>query len=132
MVLENVVIFLVENVLQFCVLVENIVVFLVATCFAAEYCYCVTLLFLCCNAMQEGGSKWFNKLVEILANGGNRWVQLIEEFFFNCFLRHMKRTTTFVRKGAANRRQALPQGTKPSVHNGQLLISSGSHDFDST
>ena len=26
--------------------------------------------------------------------------------------------------------QALPAGTRPSVHNGQLLISSGLHDLD--
>ncbi|EFC49477.1 hypothetical protein NAEGRDRAFT_56696 [Naegleria gruberi] len=38
--------------------------------------------------------------------------------------------TTFVRKGASLQRQ-LPTGTKPSVHNGQLLVSSGLHDLDS-
>ncbi|KAG2374600.1 hypothetical protein C9374_010619 [Naegleria lovaniensis] len=37
--------------------------------------------------------------------------------------------TTFVRKGASLQKQ-LPLGTKPSVHNGQLLVSSGLHDLD--
>ncbi|KAL9647467.1 hypothetical protein ABK040_006828 [Willaertia magna] len=37
--------------------------------------------------------------------------------------------TTFVRKGASVAK-ALPAGTKPSVHNGQLLVSSGLHDLD--
>jgi elongator complex protein 4 len=36
--------------------------------------------------------------------------------------------STFVRKGAS--RQTVPPGTKPSVHNGQLLVSSGLRDFD--
>lgn len=37
--------------------------------------------------------------------------------------------STFVRKAAA-KRQTLPQGTKQSVHNGQILVSSGLHDLD--
>ncbi|KAL0491372.1 elongator complex protein 4 [Acrasis kona] len=39
------------------------------------------------------------------------------------------KTSTFIRKGA--RQQTVPPGAKPSVHNGQLLISSGLRDFDS-
>lgn len=35
--------------------------------------------------------------------------------------------STFVRK---TRKQFHPNGTKPSVHTGQLLVSSGLHDLD--
>jgi elongator complex protein 4 len=38
------------------------------------------------------------------------------------------KSSTFVRKGG--RQNAVPPGTKPSVHNGQLLVSSGLRDFD--
>jgi len=37
------------------------------------------------------------------------------------------KTSTFIRKGG---KQNIPPGTKPSVHNGQLLVSSGLRDFD--
>ena len=47
---------------------------------------------------------------------------------FELAKKKMKKTT-FVRKGASLQKQ-LPFGTKPSVHNGQLLVSSGLHDLD--
>mmetsp|Transcript_5021 Transcript_5021/g.5468 ORF Transcript_5021/g.5468 Transcript_5021/m.5468 type:complete len:383 (-) Transcript_5021:12-1160(-) len=39
--------------------------------------------------------------------------------------------TSFVRKGSTRKRLLPPQGTRPSTHNGQLLISSGLSDLDS-
>ena len=36
--------------------------------------------------------------------------------------------STFIRK--TKKKQFHPNGTKPSVHTGQLLVSSGLHDLD--